>query len=100
MFRIAERSEPRVVMIDDFLLEMAPEGRVLVLRNEDKPGVIGSVGMLLGSRGINVSRMQVGLAPARHEALQLWNIDGELGEPMLEEIRRLPHVRAAQQVTL
>ncbi|HJZ84643.1 MAG TPA: phosphoglycerate dehydrogenase [Polyangia bacterium] len=100
IFQIAERAEPRVVVIDDFLLEIAPEGRILVLRNEDKPGVIGSVGTFLGARGINVSRMQVGLAPARQEALQLWNIDGELTEAMLQEIRRLPHVRAAQQVTL
>jgi D-3-phosphoglycerate dehydrogenase/(S)-sulfolactate dehydrogenase len=100
LFRIADRAEPRVVMIDDFLLEMAPEGIVLVLQNDDKPGVIGQVGMLLGSRGINVSRMQVGLAPGRGEALQLWNVDGELTDTMLEEIRRLSHVRAAQQVSL
>jgi (S)-sulfolactate dehydrogenase len=100
VFRIGEQAEPRVVVIDDFLLEAAPEGRILILRNEDKPGVIGAVGTLLGARGINVSRMQVGLAPARQEALQLWNIDGELTDPLLGEIRRLPHVRAAQQVAL
>ena len=100
VFAIGESPEPRLVVIDDFLLEAALEGRVLILRNEDKPGVIGAVGTLLGARGINVSRMQVGLAPARKEALQLWNIDGELTEAMLGEIRRLPNVRAAQQVTL
>ena len=100
VFQIGEQSEPRLVVIDDFLLEAAPEGRILILRNEDKPGVIGAVGTLLGARGINVSRMQVGLAPTRKEALQLWNIDGELTDGMLGEIRRLPHVRAAQQVSL
>jgi D-3-phosphoglycerate dehydrogenase/(S)-sulfolactate dehydrogenase len=100
VFQIADRAEPRVVVIDDFLLEATPEGRILILHNDDKPGVIGQVGTLLGSRGINVSRMQVGLAPARGEALQLWNIEGELSEGMLQEIRRLPHVRGAQQVVL
>ncbi len=100
VFQIADRSEPRLVMIDDFLLEAAAEGRILLLRNEDKPGVIGAVGTLLGKTGINVSRMQVGLSAARSEALQLWNIDGELTSSMLDEIRRIPHVRAAQQVAL
>jgi D-3-phosphoglycerate dehydrogenase/(S)-sulfolactate dehydrogenase len=100
VFQVTERAQPRVVMIDEFLLEMSPEGRVLVLRNEDKPGVIGSVGTLLGSKGINVSRMQVGLPPSGGEALQLWNVDGELSEALLGEIRKLPHVRAAQQVAL
>ena len=55
---------------------------------------------LLGNRGINVSRMQVGLDRARGEALQLWNVDGALDQPMLDEIRRLAHVRSAQRVEL
>jgi hypothetical protein len=100
VFQMGDRAEPRIVLIDDFLLEVIPEGRLLLLRNEDKPGVIGSVGTLLGSRGVNVARLQVALAPARQEALQVWSVDGELSETMLHEIRRLPHVRAAQQVLL
>jgi D-3-phosphoglycerate dehydrogenase / 2-oxoglutarate reductase len=92
--------EPRIVRIDRFYLEVVPEGRVLVLRNEDRPGVIGAVGTLLGGRGINVSRMQVGLDRSRAQALQLWNVDGALDAATLEAIRRVAGVVAAQVVAL
>jgi hypothetical protein len=100
VFRTGESEEPRVVQIDRFLLEAVPEGSLLILVNEDKPGVIGAVGTLLGGRGINVSRMQVGLDRPTHEALQLWNIDGELDEAALAAVRAVAHVRAATLVKL
>ncbi|HZS39161.1 MAG TPA: phosphoglycerate dehydrogenase [Polyangia bacterium] len=92
--------EPRIVRIDRFYLEVVPDGRVLVLRNEDRPGVIGAVGTLLGGRGINVSRMQVGLDKARAQALQLWSVDGNVEAATLEAIRRVAGVVSAQVVTL
>jgi D-3-phosphoglycerate dehydrogenase len=100
VFSTGEGFEPRVVRIDRFYLEIVPEGRVLVLRNDDKPGVIGAVGTLLGSRGINVARMQVGLDKGRREALQLWNVDGALDPDTLEAIRKVPAVKSATVVSL
>ena len=47
--------------------------------------------------------MQVGLAAdarASADALQIWNVDGELDATLLSEIRRLPHVKSAQRVEL
>ena len=91
---------PRIVQIDEFHLEAVPEGWLLVLRNEDKPGVIGAVGTLLGRHGINVSRMQVGLQRARREAMELWNVDSEVPEPILAELRALPAIKQVTQVEL
>lgn len=95
---VGERPEPRVVRIDDFALEAAPEGRVLMVRNADRPGVIGAVGTLLGARGINVARLNVGL-DQNGNALMLWNVADELDAALLGAIRTLPNVQAAQQVT-
>jgi D-3-phosphoglycerate dehydrogenase len=100
IFSTGDGPEPRIVRIDRFYLEVVPEGRVLLLRNQDRPGVIGAVGTLLGSRGINVSRMQVGLDKARSEALQLWNIDGDLDVATVDEIRQVPGVTWATVVSL
>jgi|SRR5579871_3747928 len=100
VFHTSEGLEPRVVEIDRFPLEVIPDGRILVLVNEDKPGVIGAVGTLLGGRGINVSRMQVGLDRQKGEALQLWSIDGELDEAALAAVRAVAHVRSATVVKL
>jgi D-3-phosphoglycerate dehydrogenase len=100
VFSTGEGFEPRVVRIDRFFLEVVPEGRVLVLRNDDRPGVIGAVGTLLGSRGINVSRMQVGLDKARMEALQLWNVDAPVDAATLDAVRAVPAIKSATLVTL
>ena len=104
LFSVAGKPEPRLVEVGDFLVEALPEGRLLVVRNQDRPGVIGALGTLLGSRGINVSRMQVGLPAgvrtASTDALQIWNVDGALDTALLAEIRQLPHVKSAQLVEL
>ncbi len=100
VFQTGEGLEPRIVQIDRFLLEAVASGRILVLVNDDRPGVIGAVGTLLGGRGINVSRLQVGLDRPRAEALQVWNVDGEVDATTLEAVRAVPHVRAATLVTL
>jgi D-3-phosphoglycerate dehydrogenase / 2-oxoglutarate reductase len=100
VFQTGEGLEPRLVQIDRFQLEAVPEGRILVIANEDKPGVIGAVGTLLGSRGINVSRLQVGLDKQKGEALELWNVDGEVDAPALDAVRATAHVRSATLVKL
>jgi (S)-sulfolactate dehydrogenase len=100
IFHTGGAHEARVVQIDRFLLEANPEGRILVLNNTDRPGVIGAVGTLLGGRGINVSRMQVGLDKKAGEALQVWNVDGEVDTATLDSVRALPNVRSATLVNL
>jgi hypothetical protein len=60
--------------------------------------VIGAMGTILGKRSINVSRLQVGLADG--EALALWNVDQEVPEDAVKELRALPNVKAVQLVKL
>jgi D-3-phosphoglycerate dehydrogenase / 2-oxoglutarate reductase len=100
IFQVGDQSEARVVQVDDFVLDAAPEGRILLLRNADRPGVIGAVGTLLGNQGINVARLHVGRGRSRGSALMLWQVDAELPAAFLDEVRRLPHIEAAQQVSL
>lgn len=92
--------EARILRIDDFFLEAVPEGALLVVQNDDRPGVIGAVGTLLGQTGINVSRMQVGLHKERRRAMQLWNVDSEVSVTLLEALRKVPGVRHVTQVRL
>ncbi len=100
VFSTGSGPEPRIVRIDRFYLEVVPEGRHLVLKNEDRPGVIGAVGTLLGSRGINVARMQVGLDQSKKEAMQMWNVDAPLDQAALDAIRKVPGVTSATVVSL
>src|SRR5262249_29871520 len=100
VFSTGQGPQPRIVRIDSFFVEVVPEGRHLVLRNEDRPGVIGAVGTLLGTKGINVSRMQVGLDQPKKVALQLWNVDADVDAATLEAIRKVPGVTGATVVSL
>src|SRR5262249_9767773 len=68
MGAVFEGRQPRIVRIDDFMLEAIPEGSTLLIQNHDEPGVVGLVGTLLGKAGINISRMQLALHPKRAEA--------------------------------
>jgi D-3-phosphoglycerate dehydrogenase len=53
-------AEPRLVMVDDHKIDMPPAQHMLVVRNNDRPGMIGFVGTTLGSAGVNIDDMDVG----------------------------------------
>jgi len=92
-------SEPRIVVIDGYRVEAMPRGVMLVIFADDKPGLIGNVGKLLGEKGINIAAMTFGRKSAGGEAITVLNLDGPLDEPALRAIRATPHVRQAHLVT-
>jgi len=93
-------TQPRIVRIDDFILEAIPEGHTLLLHNHDRPGVVGAVGTILGEAGCNISRMQLALQRERNEAAMLVNVDGAPSDAVMEQLRSLPHVISCQLVEL
>ncbi len=82
------------------MLEAIPEGPTILLQNHDRPGVVGHVGNCLGEAGINISRMQLALASERAEAAMLVNVDQMPDDDVMEKLRELPHMIAAQLVDL
>ena len=92
--------QPRIVRVDDFMLEAIPEGPTLLIHNRDMPGVVGSVGMVLGEAGVNISRMQLGLVPERGEACMLVNLGSVPSDAVMERLRALPPLITAQLVEL
>ena len=56
------RSEQRIVFIDDHSFDVPPTDYMLMVKNDDRPGVIGLVGTLLGDAGVNIADMDVGRA--------------------------------------
>jgi D-3-phosphoglycerate dehydrogenase len=95
---VGASSKSLLVGLDSYELEGWLEGRVMLMQNVDRPGVIGAVGTILGRREINVSRMQVGLAGG--DALAVWNVDQEISEDALKELQALPNVRSVRLVQL
>ena len=93
-------AQPRIVRVDDFMLEAIPEGPTLLLLNHDRPGVVGYVGTVLGEEGCNISRMQLALVRERSEACMLVNVDSAPSAATMERLRALPHMISAQLVDL
>jgi D-3-phosphoglycerate dehydrogenase len=96
--------EARVVRFGDFPLEFRPEGRLLVLKNRDVPGVVGKLGNLLGNAGINIA--DIHLARRRRasgtevDALAVLRLDHTPGPEVLAQLRELPEVERAELVDL
>ncbi len=100
MGAVFEGRQPRIVRIDDFMLEAIPEGSTLLIQNHDTPGVVGAVGTLLGKAGINISRMQLALHPKRAEAAMLVNISHPPSQQVVEALRAMPGAISVQVLEL
>ena len=89
----------RVIRIDDYQVDVAPEGWMLVIRNRDVPGVIGRVGTLLGGAGINIgSYHQARVAFPGHDALAAITVDQPLTNGVLDELARVPDIQLVRLV--
>ena len=83
---------PRIIEIDGFNIEMTPQGAVLVIFNDDKPGVIGAVGTVCGRHNINICTMGVGQKPAEQKAMLAVSLDKEPETKVTEELGKLDFV--------
>ena len=94
------KKEPRIVRIDKFLLDAVPEGYLLLLQNEDKPGVIGNVGTLLAANNVNVARLHLGRSSEGGEAVSVWSVDTPIAKGLVDRILKLPHMISVNVIEL
>jgi hypothetical protein len=88
----------RIVRLGQIYLDAIPEGSMLVIRNDDQPGVIGNIGTTLARYGINIARFHLGRREDR--ALCMVNIDTHADKRVIEEIRSLPHILSVHNIRL
>jgi D-3-phosphoglycerate dehydrogenase len=91
---------PRLVRWGKFEMDAHLDGSILVVRNHDRPGVIGSIGTILGTGGINVSSMQMGLDKGAHEAAAFWALDSALPASVLDQVRAVKDVAKAWAIQI
>jgi D-3-phosphoglycerate dehydrogenase len=94
------RKEPRIVQVDGYGMEAHPEGWMVVFSNDDVPGVIGRIGTLFGTHGINIAGMQLGRQRPGGRAVSILNLDSPVPDHALAELRALPNIRSAVLVRL
>jgi D-3-phosphoglycerate dehydrogenase / 2-oxoglutarate reductase len=81
------KGEPRVVMLDEHTVELPPAANLLVVRNDDRPGMIGLVTSSLGEAGINISDLHLGRSSAGDVALQVLALDTPAPSDLVERLR-------------
>ncbi len=94
------RKDPRVVEIDNFQVEVLPEGHMMLILNVDKPGVIGTVGQTLGEHGVNIARMQCSREERGGRALLIIGLDEPLPAAVTEAIKHAQHILSVKLVDL
>ena len=89
---------PRVVSINNFTIEVKPEGTMLICTNHDKPGAVGKVGTVLGNANINISFMQLSRVGADGKALFVLALDHAPDAAIIEELKKLPDTLSSLDV--
>ncbi|HEX2784589.1 MAG TPA: phosphoglycerate dehydrogenase [Ilumatobacteraceae bacterium] len=89
---VGRRGAQRIVMIDDHSFDVPPADHMLMVKNDDRPGVIGIVGTLLGNAGVNIADMDVGAAADARTAVMLIAPTGEVGDEVLAQLRVAPGI--------
>ena len=85
-------TDPRIVSVDGFPIELRPEGTMLICTNYDRPGAVGKVGTVLGDAGVNISGMQLSRVDEEGLALFVLTLDQAPSEEVLDVLRSLPNV--------
>lgn len=94
------RNLPRIVRLDDFRFDATPEGELVLVSNDDRPGIVGMVGSLLGSHQINIAYMVLGRDRIGGQAIAVINLDSPLPEAVAERMRAQPGILWVKAVSL
>lgn len=92
--------KPRMVSVNNVPLEAALGARMLYVNNEDKPGLIGNLGQLLGDAKINIANFHLGRDTEKQDAIALLEVDQAVDSKLIDKIAKLPSVKRVKLVEL
>jgi D-3-phosphoglycerate dehydrogenase len=93
-------NQVRLTQVDGFDLELSADGVLLFFRYADRPGVVGTVGTILGGAGMNIAAMQVARRAAGGEALMTLTVDSPVAADLLAKAAEAIGATAASAVDL
>lgn len=87
--------DPRILKVNDYWVDVKPEGHMFIAKYEDIPGSIGKIGTKLGEHGVNIGIMQVGREEKNGKAIMILTLDKEIPKSVIKEIQELDNVYEA-----
>ena len=97
---LLDRREPHIVQINDYRMNFVPEGHLLIMGSFDQPGVIGKVGTLMATNGINIASWHTGRATPGGHTLTVLTLDEPLPDDIYAKLCAQEFVRHAHQVKI
>jgi D-3-phosphoglycerate dehydrogenase len=97
---IGKGNQPRIVNINGREVEVAAEGKLLVLENVDQPGMVGEVGTILGKDKVNIADMSLSRLTPGATAYMVVRVDTEPSESARKVIKEHPAIKLAKFVQL
>ena len=91
---------PRIVRVFSQPTEIVPSGVVLLLKNKDRPGIVGYVGTLMGRHNLNIASMSLSRDTVGGQALTVLNLDSVPAPEVLDEIQKDPDISFVKVVIL
>ncbi len=92
--------EARFVKMDDVYIEIAPSEYMVVVKNQDRPGVIGNLGTVLGNHNVNIANMSLGRKKKENMAITVLNVDTPLKEDVINDIKANPNIISLKFIVL
>ncbi|HSW35419.1 MAG TPA: phosphoglycerate dehydrogenase [Candidatus Limnocylindrales bacterium] len=86
----------RIVRVDDYRIEIIPTRYMLAITHNDRPGVVGKIGTLLGNEDVNIASMQLGRKKAGGEAMMVLQVDDHMTSEVVEKVRQLDVISSAR----
>jgi D-3-phosphoglycerate dehydrogenase / 2-oxoglutarate reductase len=100
LMTIGTRVETRIVSVDGHAVEIAPASSMLVVHNDDRPGMIGLVGVALGEADISISSMAVGPDPETKTALMVLSTEAPTPSSVIEQLRATDGIQDIHLIAL
>ena len=95
---VFERTSPRLVLVDGITVEAPLEGTMIVIRNDDQPGVIGEIGTMLGRHRVNIANFALGREGANAIGVVIVDETSPIPASVLDDLRKVKAIREARIV--
>jgi D-3-phosphoglycerate dehydrogenase len=94
------KNDPHITVLDGYVMAFRPEGHHLMVRNHDRPGMVGRIGTLLGEQKVNIAGMYLGRDEKDGTAVMALSLDSTAPDAILDTIREIDGIRSVRLVSL
>ncbi len=89
---LSSNQQPRIVKVNNVYVEAVPQGYMLYINNNDRPGIVGAVGTILGKNKVNIASITFGREVKGGLVTSVVNVDNEVPEAVIRELEQTPDI--------